>query len=251
MRLQDLTWPKIDSLSRDIPVIVPVAALEQHGGHLPVFTDSMLLGEVVRRVEQQLGDRVLVAPLMWLGNSHHHIDFPGTLSASPRVYLDLLNDLADNLITHGFKRLVFLNGHGGNTTPGKQAIFEVRQRYRTRKDLLLLFSTYWDNAKPNAGRADLVQSQMGHACEWETSMILTLTPELVGDVKSLEAVPFGFAFEPAYRGWITKDRTIPGHIGDPRHATADKGEYLFQSFSKGVVELLTQVEAWDGASWEA
>ncbi len=251
MQLKDLTWPKIDSLSRDIPVLVPVAALEQHGGHLPVFTDSMLLGEVLRRVEQQLRDRILVAPLMWLGNSHHHIDFPGTLSASPRVYLDLLNDLADNLITHGFKRLVFLNGHGGNTTPGKQAIFEVRQRYRTRKDLLLLFSTYWDNAKPNAGRADLVQSQMGHACEWETSMILTLTPELVGEVKSLEAVPFGFAFEPAYRGWITKDRTVPGHIGDPRHATADKGEYLFQSFSTGVVELLTQVEAWDGASWDA
>jgi creatinine amidohydrolase len=250
MLLQDLTWNEVDKLSRDLPVIVPVAALEQHGGHLPLFTDSMLLGEVVRRVEETLGDQVLTTPLMWLGNSHHHIDFPGTLSASPRVYLDLLNDLAENLLTHGFKRIVFLNGHGGNTTPGKQAVFEMRQRHRERKDLLLLFATYWDSAHPNAGRDDLVQTEMGHACEWETSMILRLKPNLVKEISKLEEVPFGFAFEPAYRGWITKDRTVPGHIGDPRQATADKGEYLFQTFSAGVVALLKQVQAWNGHSWE-
>jgi creatinine amidohydrolase len=75
MNLSDLTWPDIEKLSRDIPVVVPVAALEQHGHHLPVYTDSMLLGEVVRRVSETMHDRVLVAPLMWLGNSHHHIDF--------------------------------------------------------------------------------------------------------------------------------------------------------------------------------
>jgi len=250
MLLQELTWPEIGKLSRDIPVLVPVAAVEQHGGHLPVYTDSMLLGEVVRRVEQTLGEKILTAPLMWLGNSHHHMDFQGTLSASPRVYLDLLNDLADNLLTHGFKRIVFLNGHGGNTTPGKQAVFEMRQRYRERKDLLLLFATYWDAANPNAGRGDLVQSQMGHACEWETSMILQIAPQLVKDISQVPEVPFGFAFEPAYRGWITKDRTVPGHIGNPQKATAEKGEYLFQAFSAGVVKMLEQVRAWDGRSWD-
>ena len=181
MLLQEMTWPEIGNLSRDIPVVVPVAALEQHGHHMPVFTDSLLLGEVVRRVGEAMADRVLFAPLMWLGNSHHHMDFPGTLSACPRVYLDLLNDLAENLIAHGFRRIVFLNGHGGNITPGKQAIFELRQRHRDRSDLLLLFASYWDNANPNAGRPDLVQSQMGHACEWETSMMLRLAPHLVKD----------------------------------------------------------------------
>ncbi len=250
MLLQEMTWPEIGKLSRDIPVLVPVAALEQHGHHMPVFTDSMLLGEVVRRVGDTLRDRVLIAPVMWLGNSHHHIDFQGTLSASPRVYLDLLNDLAENLITHGFRRIVFLNGHGGNTTPGKQAVFEMRQRHRVRNDLLLLFGTYWDQAKPNDGRADLVQSQMGHACEWETSMMLRLAPQLVKNHTQVETVPFGFAFEPAYRGWITKDRTVPGHIGHPREATADKGEYLFGKYSAGVVKLLEQVIAWDGKSWD-
>lgn len=250
MNLTDLTWNEVENLSRDIPVVVPVAALEQHGRHMPLFTDSMLLGEVIRRVSLAMKDKVLFAPLMWYGNSHHHMDFAGTLSASPRVYLDLLNDLTDNLISHGFRRIVFLNGHGGNSTPGKQAIFEVRQRHRARHDLLLLFATYWDSAKPNEGRSDLVQTQMGHACEWETSMILKLAPHLVKDISKLETVPFGYAFEPAYRGWTTKDRTVPGHIGSPQEATAEKGEYLFQTFSKGVCDFLDQVIAWDGHSWE-
>ena len=250
MYLPDLTWPRVRDLDKNTPVVIPVAALEQHGGHLPVFTDSMLLGEVVRRVGETMADRVLFAPLMWLGNSDHHIDFPGTLSAAPRLYLDLLNNLADNFLTHGFKRILFLNGHGGNDTPGKQAVFELRQRHRDRKDLLLLFGTYWDFCKkPWETRPDLVQRQMGHACEWETSMILRLAPQLVGDVTRLATVEFGFAFEPAYRGWITKDRTAPGHIGSPQHASADKGEHLFSAFSSGVTAFLERVIGWDGASW--
>ena len=75
MLLQEMTWPEISNLPRDIPVVVPVAALEQHGHHMPVFTDSLLVGEVVRRVGATMADRVLIAPLMWLGNSHHHMDF--------------------------------------------------------------------------------------------------------------------------------------------------------------------------------
>src|SRR5690349_20877871 len=183
MLLHEMTWPEISSLSRDVPVVVPVAALEQHGQHMPVFTDSLLVGAVVRRVGGAMADRVLIAPLMWRRNPPHHMDFQGTLSASPRVYLDLLNDLAENLIAHGFKRIVFVNGHGGNITPGKQAIFEIRQRHRERSDLLLLFASYWNNAGPNAGRADLVQSQRGHACVWETSMMLRLAPHLGKDYR--------------------------------------------------------------------
>ncbi len=251
MNLSELTWPEVNGLSRDLPVVIPVAALEQHGHHLPVFTDSMLLGEVVRRTSEVMKTRVLFTPLMWLGNSHHHLDFPGTMSASPRLYLDLLNDLIENMLTHGFRRIVLLNGHGGNSIPGKQAVFEVRQRHRLRQDLLLLFATYWDHGRPNQIRTDLVQSQMGHACEWETSMILRLAPHLVKDVRQVETVDFGFAFEPAYRGWTTNDRTVAGHIGQPSAATAEKGEALFDVFSRGVTEFLETVIAWDGRSWDS
>ena len=252
MQLTDLTWTRVHALSRDTPVLIPVAALEQHGHHLPLFTDSLLLGEVVRRVAERLADRVLFAPLLWLGNSDHHLDFPGTLSAPPRAYLDLLGGLVENFLTHGFKRIVFLNGHGGNDVPGRQAIFEVRQRHRQRSDLLLLFATYW-NLAPDAHAAvpGLVQRQMAHACEWETSMILRLAPHLVGDVANIAPVNPDSAFDPAARAWTTKDRTEPGHLGNPRAATAEKGEALFQQFTSGAVALLERVLAWDGKSWNA
>ena len=250
MQLADLAWPAVHALSKDTPIIFPVAALEQHGGHLPVFTDSLLLGEISRRAAERLGERVVWAPLTWLGNSDHHLDFAGTLSAAPRVYLDLLNGLAENFIQHGFKRIVFLNGHGGNDVPGKQAVFELRQRHRARNDLLLLFATYWSlGGEPWKREASIQQREMGHACEWETSMIMRIRPELVGDVRKLETVEFGRGFAPASRGWITKDRSAPGHIGSPQLATAEKGEAIFATFAEDVVNLIERVIRWDGKSW--
>ncbi len=111
MQLQELRWPAIAAVSKNVPVVVPIAAVEQHAGILPIFTDSMLLEEVVPTVAQRLGDRIVWAPLLWLGNSHHHLDFAGTLSAAPRTYLDLLGDLIYNFVAHGFRRIVLLNGH--------------------------------------------------------------------------------------------------------------------------------------------
>jgi len=251
MLLAELSWPQVDALSRDIPVVIPVAALEQHGHHMPVFTDSLLCGEVVRRVHEQMQDRVLFTPLMWLGNSHHHMDFKGTISASPRVYIDLLHDLAEDMLTHGFKRLFFVNGHGGNIIPGRQAIFELRQKHRQRKDLLLLFASYWDLGQPDVAKYKLMQKQVQHACEYETSMMLRLRPELVtGDITKLQTIEAGFGFEPAYRGWTTNDRSDTGHIGSPQFATAEKGEHLFATYSGGAAEFLDKVEAWDGSTWE-
>lgn len=250
MQLTDMTWPQVAALPKETPVVFPVAAIEQHGGHMPLVTDSMLLGEVVRRAAAPLADRALFAPLMWLGNSDHHLDFSGTLSAAPRVYLDLLAGMIDNFVMHGFTRLMFVNGHGGNIVPGQQAVFEARQRYRQRNDLLLLFATYWTlGGEPWRTDTSLEQRRMGHACEWETSMMLRIAPHLVGDLSQLEAVDFGMAFEPGTRGWITKDRTKPGHIGDPRHATAEKGENLLAVFADDVVKMVERVIAWNGRDW--
>lgn len=251
MRLADLAWPDVAALSKDTPVIFPVAALEQHGRHMPLFTDSLLMGEIARRAEEALGDRALFAPLQWLGNSHHHMDFPGTLSAEPRVYLDVLCGLLENFIAHGFKRLLILNGHGGNDVPGKQAVFEVRQRHRGRRELLLLFATYWHlGTQPHAERSDIAQTVMGHACEWETSMVLHLAPHLVKDHRDAPAVPFGNPFEPASRGWRMPDRSEPGHVGDPRSASAEKGAALFDLFTRDTVAMIERVIAWDGESWD-
>ncbi len=252
MELLEMKWTDVAVLSKDTPIVIPVAALEQHGHHMPLFTDSLLLGEVLKRVKPLLAGRALFAPLQWLGNSEHHLDFPGTMSASPRVYLDLLRDMVENFLFHGFRRIVLLNGHGGNIVPMQQALFELRQKYRQRADLLLLSTTYWTlGGKPWESDPSLTQRQMGHACEWETSMMLRIRPELVGDLSKVEAVDWGKAFGPAHRAWITKDRTEPGHIGDPRFASAEKGETLFRVFSADVVGLLERVLNWDGLEWNA
>ena len=252
MQLLELNWPAVDALSRDCPVVIPIAALEQHGRHLPLFTDSLLLGEVVRRASEPLQGTVLFTPLMWLGNSEHHLDFPGTMTASPRGYLDLLNDLVENFLLHGFRRIVLLNGHGGNMVPAQQALFEVRQRHRRRQDLLLAATTYWTlGGQPWRNDASIHQRQMGHACEFETSMMLVIRPDLVGDIGRTQPVEFGQGFDPAHRAWITKDRSPEGHIGFPHLATAAKGETLLRTFSTDVVEFLRRVVAWDGSTWDA
>ena len=251
MNLSELTWPEIKAVSKDTPIVFPIAAVEQHGRHLPVFTDSMLLGEVCRRAAASLGSRILWAPLQWLGNSEHHMDFPGTLSSAPRSYLDLLSDLAENAIHHGFKRIIFLNGHGGNDVPGRQAMFEVRQKHRQRKDLLLSLATYWSlGGKPWERDNTIHQREMGHACEWETSMILRIAPHLVKAHQDAAPVEFGRGVEPAFRAWTTPDRSPPGHIGFPHLATATKGEILFQTFTADVVALLERAVHWDGQSWD-
>ncbi len=247
MNLAELTSPATAAVPADTPVVIPVAALEQHGHHLPLFTDSMLLGEIVRRVSVELADEVLFAPLMWLGNSDHHLDFSGTLSAEPRLYLDLLNGLAENFLRHGFRRIVFLNGHGGNDVPGRQAVFELRQRHRERDDVLFLFATYWNlGSQPVSG---FQQTEMGHACEWETSMMLRIAPALTGDFAAAAPVEFGAPFLPAARGWITRERTQSGHIGSPHLASAEKGEALLTRFAADAVAFLRRVIAWDGRSW--
>ena len=127
-----------------MPVVIPVAALEQHGRHMPVFTDSLLLGEVMRRVERATAPTAsLFTPLMWLGNSDHHLDFPGTLSASPRVYLDLLSDMVENFL---------FTASGGSCSSTATAATSCRASRRCSSsgssiaianDLLLLFATYW------------------------------------------------------------------------------------------------------------
>jgi len=251
MQLADMKWPDVAALDKNTPVIIPVAALEQHGLHMPVFTDSLLTNELIRRIELEAGSRVLITPLMWFGNSHHHMDFPGTLSAEPRLYIDLLNNLLENLIAHGFTRLIIFNGHGGNDTPGKQSVFETRQKHRDRRDLLLLFVTYWNlGAEPWTVDPTINQQVMGHACEWETSMVLRIRPELVGDLSKVQDVPFGNPFEPASRGWIMTDRSEPGHVGDPRTASPEKGETLFASFTTAALGLINRVCKWDGQSWD-
>lgn len=249
MLLAELSWPVVNALARDTPVVLPIAALEQHGTHLPLFTDSFLIGEMARRAHEALGDRVLFAPVTWLGNSHHHLDFAGTMTAAPRVYLDMLRTMIDCVLTHGFKRIVLLNGHGGNSVPGQQVLFEVRQHHRDRKDLLLLLANYWALGSDPAPSIPGLQHKIEHACQWETSMMMHLRPDLVSGHGSTAKVDWGNPFQPAARAWTMPDVSAAGHVGEPSLATAEIGDALVRTYAADVVTFLTRVVEWDGRSW--
>ena len=147
---------------------------------------------------------------------------------------------------------MLLNGHGGNIVPAQQAVFEARQRYRQRDDLLLLAATYWLlGAKPHQVDPTIVQDRMGHACEWETSMILHLAPNLVGDLSRIEPVSLGMPFEPGHAGLdhAGAERS-PATSATPAAPPREKGQTLFRIFSHDVVTFLERVIAWDGRSWD-
>ena len=114
MILAHLTSPGVDNLPRDILVIIPVASIEQHSIHLPVFTDTAILTEVIRRIEKRLPNDILTLPVMWLGYSQHHMKYPGTLSATSDTHLKIMYETLAAMIDHGFKRFLLINSHGGN-----------------------------------------------------------------------------------------------------------------------------------------
>src|ERR1051326_8464698 len=114
----------------DRVIVAPLGSLEQHGHHLPLLTDSMIGTEIARRAEAELRDEALFLPLLWVGASDHHRAFPGTVSISNSVYVEVLVDMVESLVSAGFRRIFLLNSHGGNITPGRMAIYDVQLNHR-------------------------------------------------------------------------------------------------------------------------
>src|SRR5262245_12066150 len=178
MRFQDMTWPLLREVSREATVVVaPIAACEQHSLHLPVFTDTILVTAVAEGVEQRLPRQVLLLPTQWMGASSHHLRFGATLSAEVDTHIDMLCDLLVPLVEDGHKRVMLLNGHGGNIDTMHVALRRLQMRYPQRQ---LTAACYWELAeKELAELAQGPRKQVGHACEIETAMVMALRPELV------------------------------------------------------------------------
>src|SRR5689334_22930583 len=170
----EYAWNSIKDMT-DRVVVMQIGSLEQHGHHLPLLTDTMIGTEIARRAEAELKDEALFLPPLWVGASDHHRAFPGTVSISNSVYVDVLIDLLESLIGGGFRRIFLLNAHGGNITPGRMAIYDVQLRHREKADLWMAFSSWWTIAADQiAAVAGLEQKIVTHACELESSMILRL-----------------------------------------------------------------------------
>jgi creatinine amidohydrolase len=203
-------------------VLAPIAACEQHSLHLPTFTDTILVTAVAEGVEQRLPRQVLLLPTLWFGASAHHLRFGATLSAEVDTHVDMLCDLLTPLLDDGYQRVMLLNGHGGNIDTLHMALRRLQTRYRER---ILTGASYWEIAeKELAALAEGPRKSMGHACEFETSMVLALRPELVRRDEIKNDPPND---DPALRGLYLpedmKQRTDHGAVGYPELATAEKG----------------------------
>ncbi len=250
MRLADMTWQEIDALDRSTVVVAPFGSMEQHGRHLPFRTDSLIAEEVSRRLDAARGGRLLVLPTQWLGLSPHHMDFSGTITASVDTFIQVACDIVCSLAEAGFKKFLVLNSHGGNSSILDVAMNRCWTRY---KDLQLLPVTYWKVAA--AGLRELRESApggMGHACELETSLVLAVRPDLV---RLDKATPDGqwpvskfFGTDMLQPGVVGMPRRFSeiskeGAVGDPRTASAEKGERFYDAIVSGLAELVADLES--------
>lgn len=245
----DLRWPELKALAdEDTIVIVPIAAIEQHGPHLPVATDTMLAREVAKRAAgiSAKTTPTLVTECIWTGLSEHHMVFGGTLTLDFSSFFQLISGVVRSLHRHGFRKICLLNAHGGNIAALQTVVEEL-----TRELGLKLFTaTYWTlGAKEMAAHLER-QKSIRHACEAETSMMMAIAPELVDPARFEEAAcpdPRDIGGNPhdgAYR-WVSfAKRTSSGALGDPRVATAEKGERLLETAANCVARKLLDVDYW-------
>jgi len=236
--LKDLTWTDVDSLSRDLVVLIPTGSCEQHGAHLPLFTDSLLVTAVAEAVEKRLHRKVLLTPTFWFGASGHHLAMAGTLSASFPTYIGALRDAAGSLIPHGFHRFYAVNGHGGNTDANGIAFRELKAAHLT---CTFGHRGYFSFIGPEIEEimAGPVKTIM-HACEAETSLMMYLAPELVHIERLRDD---GLRPEPAIEGVIHHFDEISeqGSLGYSTLATPEKGARLFELAVAGCVREIEAI----------
>jgi creatinine amidohydrolase len=241
MLFAELTAPEIRSLARESTlVIAPIAAMEQHGLHLPVSTDTILAGGVAAGVEQILHAQSLVLPVLWLGASDHHLPRGGTLTSPLPTYEQVLVDLLTPLLRDGFRRVLILNGHGGNIDPLRVALRRLDVDFPRA---ILTGAAYWDLASAELARLCVgPRQEMGHACEIETSMVLHLRPDLVKLDRAKndpDDTPGGLEGLSWPRDFAR--RTDHGVVGYPELADAERGRLMLEAAVKKVAEVARRV----------
>lgn len=246
--MREVEWARLKAhelralADQDTTAIVPVAAIEQHGPHLPVMVDSRLAGEVGRRTALkawEAGHPAVVLPVIWHGLSEHHMPYGGTVTLDTQAFHLAIRGVVTSVSRHGFRRILILNGHGGNITASQVSA----QDLSLELGLPIVAATYWLEAASRFAEILEVQDNVMHACEAETSMMMALDPDLV-DTSDLAGArgPMGVKFlqagEGSYR-WRSLPHVTPnGVIGDPTTASAEKGERLLDAAADALTALI-------------
>jgi creatinine amidohydrolase len=255
---QNLTRDEITE-ARDAGAVVaiPIGAIEQHGSHLPVDTDARLSTAIARLAAGRVKKtRVLVAPSLPYGFSPHHLSHAGTISLRLSTYLAVLGDIASSLAQTGFRRIVFVNGHGGNSAPLRSKIAELVTDGipATGVDYWAVEDVEWLNMLKGGMR------RFGHACEFETSLMLAvgeggpaanqailkrsaplklrmLQPWVVPGETSDPISKVRAAWPPIFQG------NDAGYHGDPAAATVDTGEKILNLIADGLADFFDKFAA--------
>ncbi len=234
MKLAEMTWPEVSALSRETVVIIPTGSLEQHGPHLPLFTDSILATAVSEAVEAQIPEKILLTPTLWLGASSHHLAFAGSLSNSFEGYFEALKSTVQSLHRHGFWKFYVINGHGGNTSPNDIALRRLKEE---NSNLLLGASGYFVYVEELTSTVmEGPVKRIQHACEAEVSLMMHVRPGLVRADKlrndGLNSPVPGMVH-------FFDEVTEQGSKGYATLATAEKGRVLFEGAVAGLVDAIS------------
>jgi creatinine amidohydrolase len=183
IQMAEMTREQIRVIAPKTVAVLPTASIEQHGPHLPILTDTILCGAVVEQAALRASETapVVVAPVLCYGRSHHHRPCAGVLSLSSAAYMHALSDLLESLVLSGFKRIVVLNGHGGNSDPNAVVCTDFIQD--PAHAISVAYASYWDIARDAIVSQGILPADEipGHAGRFETSMVMVLRPDLVDE----------------------------------------------------------------------
>jgi creatinine amidohydrolase len=254
----DIHWPDMAgaATARWIAVL-PLAATEQHGPHLPLGTDVMIAEAYLARVRELLPDTAPVTflPLQPVGISTEHIDYPGTLTLATETALQNWMALGESVVRAGLKKLVMVTSHGGNSA----AMGLVAQDLRAKHGILVV-ATGW----PRFGAPDGLFSEQElrhgiHGGAVETSIMLARYPQAVRKDKIADFHPSSVAMERDYRrlsahrpapfAWQAQDLHPSGAVGDATQASAEKGQRLLDHGAAAFCELLADIDKFDPAAF--
>src|SRR5882757_6237581 len=239
-----LNWKQVDALPRDSTLLVlPTAAIEQHGHHLPLATDTLinnlLLGKALAKLPSNAP--VYALPPICYGKSNEHLGFPGTLSVSSSTFQEVVRDLGASIAASGFRKLVLYNTHGGNSSLVDVLARDLRAEFDLRT-----FCLFGSAGASFTGLSKQERTYGFHAGEIETAFLLSATPELVhtseytvnyiADIDNPDLLLPENA--PATFAWLTRDIAPSGVMGDPRPSTAENGARWVEEASTKIAAAL-------------
>ena len=246
--LSKLTWPEVqENLKRNDIAVIPVGSTEQHGKHLPLDNDHYNAFQLSKLVAERLkGEvRLVVCPTIPYGISLHHMAFPGTISLRTETFIELMRDVCRSVIQHGFRKVVIVNGHGGNSAALDVVISELG--LETKAHLYLV--EFWEIA------ADVIEKTCGrpvfHADETETSIALALN-QRVEMSRATDVIPKSessfvkydlYAAPPKVRGALPsfQELTSSGTVGYATRADRENGRKVIEAVIERISAFLIEL----------